>query len=91
MSFPLAFIRSFYPVVPRKRLHCLPLSIWPECRTDRWTDEHVAYDCDVRIAALVARSLARSFTHSLIPIRDRVSKIYCRSGEHKRKGFSAAE
>ena len=72
-------IRWLYSVVPRGRLHCLPLSIgrFHSGRsvgpTDRWTEGRGQVTLDGRRCAN-RRSLARL----LIPIRDRVSKIYCR-------------
>ena len=71
MSFPLRVYSSSLSVVPRKRLHCLPLSIGAECRIDRQMDRGTRR----------ARRRANRRAHSLIPIRDRVSKIYCRSSE----------
>ena len=80
MSFPFAFVRRLYPVVPRKRLHCLPISIWPYRVSDRPTDGQ-------RNTSRCATTMCES-PRSLIPIRDRVSKIYCRSEEHRVKDWT---
>ena len=97
-------IRWLYSVVPRGRLHCLPLSIGlfhsGRCvgPTDRWTEGRGQVTLDGRRCAN-RRSLARSLTHS--DPRSRVQNLLSsfgqpvgRSagrGEHKGKGFSAAE
>ena len=80
MSFPFAFVRRLYPVVPRKRLHCLPISIWPYRVSDRPTDGQ-------RNTSRCTTTMCES-PRSLIPIRDRVSKIYCRSEEHRVKDWT---
>ena len=89
-------IRWLYSVVPRGRLHCLPLSIgrFHSGRSvgpsDRWT-EGGTWTRNARRTTMCESPLAHSFRSAIACPKSIVVVRSVGRGEHKGKGFSAAE